>query len=313
MERYDFYSRQQYWQTILKMTSQNASGQIEYPDEERELIEIDQMRSEEHSMVIKWFPFYSEPVNKEDSLWQNSYEIVAESFQAENAITSVDLISDDTIEVNRHFSYPVIMPSSDYKPSGCIILLHGLNERHWEKYLGWADYLAAQTGKPVLLFPIAYHMNRAPVEWSEPRRMLNLVEQWKRISGDHRSLSTANAALSVRLSQDPTRFYTAGKQTGLDIVQLVRQIKSGQHPLFHSPAKVDIVAYSIGSFLAEIVLMAEEDKLFDDTRLFVFCGGSVFKHMSGDSRYIMDKGAFDTLLHYYCDEWWKGWRRRLRV
>jgi hypothetical protein len=213
------------------------------------------------------------------------------------------LLFDTGIQENHRFSYPVFMPPGCRKANACILLLHGLNERSWDKYLCWAEYLAIQTGKPVLLFPIAFHINRAPSVWSDPRSMRNLVDKRKAETGNNRSLCFANAALSERLSEDPSRFYNSGRQTIADITNLMHQIKNGEHPLFQPDTTADIFAYSIGSFLAEILLMANPDSLFNTSRLFVFCGGSIFKSMFGESRCIMDKPAYDTLFQYYCYEW----------
>ena len=46
-------------------------------------------------------------------------------------------------------------------------------------------------------------------------------------------------------------------------------------------------------FLAEIILMGNPDKLFSQSKLFMFCGGSVFSNMNGSSKLIMDSQAFD--------------------
>jgi len=45
--------------------------------------------------------------------------------------------------------------------------------------------------------------------------------------------------------------------------------------------------------------MTNPDGLFSDSKLFMFCGGSIFSSMFGESRSIMDKPAFARLLHYY--------------
>jgi hypothetical protein len=210
---------------------------------------------------------------------------------------------DKDIEENKSFTYPAFMFHGQEKASEVIILLHGLNERNWDKYLCWAEYLAVHTGKPVMLFPIAYHINRAPCGWSDPRSMSMLVRQRQIKVGNDRSLCFANVALSERLSENPARFYTSGRQTVQDLTDLVRQIKTGKHPLFARNTKVDFFAYSIGAFLSEITLMSNPEGLFEDSRLFVFCGGSIFKYMFGESRCIMDKPAYERLMQFYCQDW----------
>lgn len=210
---------------------------------------------------------------------------------------------DSSIRENCRFTYPVFIPDNRVdEPSG-ILLLHGLNERNWDKYLCWAEYLALHTRKPVILFPIAFHMNRGLASWANPRSMSLMAENRRRRTGASDSLSFANAALSERLTEDPYRFYSSGRQTVIDITALARQISSGEHPLFPAGTSLNIFAYSIGSFLAEILLMANPGNLFSGSRLFVFCGGSIFRHMYGESRLIMDKVTYERLLQYYCEEW----------
>lgn len=210
---------------------------------------------------------------------------------------------DSSIRENCRFTYPVFVPDNRVDDPSGILLLHGLNERNWDKYLCWAEYLALYTRKPVILFPIAFHMNRGLASWANPRSMALMAESRKQKTGAGDSLSFANAALSERLTEKPLRFYSSGRQTICDITALARQISGGEHPLFPAGTTLSIFAYSIGSFLAEILLMANPGNLFSSSRLFVFCGGSIFRHMYGESRLIMDKVTYERLLQYYCDEW----------
>lgn len=221
------------------------------------------------------------------------------------------LAYDSTISENRYFHYSVIVPVNNNNNS-CIMLLHGLNEQSWDKYISWAEYLAASTRKPVILFPIAFHINRRPSEWSDPRKMTRLIEKRKKADGDFSSLSFANAAISERLTEEPLRFYNSGKQTVEDIFQLASQISNGRHPLFRKGTTMDFFGYSIGSFLAEILLMANPGKLFSASRLFIFCGGAIFSNMYGESKYIMDKQAYNRLLQFYCENWIEtGYNRQI--
>jgi len=212
-------------------------------------------------------------------------------------------LPDQQITENKRFNYQVFVPMGKTASGSAILLLHGLNERNWDKYLIWAEYLAYQTGKPVLLFPIAFHINRSPSLWCDPRSMRVVMDRRKGETGDNRSLSFVNAALSERLSEEPSRFYSSGRQTINDLTKLTGEMKEGRHPLFAPGTTVDIFGYSIGAFLSEILLMANPQNLFTHSRLFVFCGGSIFSHMYGESRCIMDKTAYERLFHYYCHEW----------
>ena len=211
------------------------------------------------------------------------------------------LATDNSISENRSFLYPVFIPGKSKRKNynGAIVLLHGLNERSWEKYLTWAEYLCVNSGRPVILFPIAFHINRAPLSWSNPRKMMNLLNFRKEMYVEDRSMSFANVALSDRLSHNPERFYLSGRQTWADLTSLFEMIKNGSHTLFKEDTKIDIFAYSIGAFLSQVALIANQKNLFSNTKLFMFCGGSIFNSMQGASRSIMDRPAFQTIKDYY--------------
>jgi pimeloyl-ACP methyl ester carboxylesterase len=212
---------------------------------------------------------------------------------------------DDTIIENQSFVYPVFMPACLKRADKAILLLHGLNERNWNKYLTWAEYLCAKTGKPVILFPIAFHMNRSPLNWSNPRALQNIMNVRRQVNGEDRSLSFANVALSERISEKPYRFYSSGRQSVNDLTALYQQIKQGKHALFNENTHIDIFAYSIGAFLAQITMLANPLGLFSASKLFLFCGGGIFSSMVGQSRSIMDKLAFKTLYDYYLNQFIK--------
>ncbi len=84
------------------------------------------------------------------------------------------------------------------KTNGAIILLHGLNEKDWNKYLPWAYKLMKLTGKQVVLFPIAFHMNRSPAKWIDPRFLRTANKERKQIFPKVANSSFANIALSAR-------------------------------------------------------------------------------------------------------------------
>lgn len=220
-------------------------------------------------------------------------------FQQTLAPTGFCPMTDDHIQENKSFFYTVFTPAGKQKLGQAIILLHGLNERSWEKHLTWAEYLTQHTGKPVILFPIAFHMNRTPKLWSNPRALLPWVSRRKEEVENLGNSTFANVALSSRLSRNPLRFYASGRESVYNLWQLVAEIKNGEHPLFKEDTSVNLFAYSIGALLAQIVLLANPDKLFTDTRLFMFCGGSIFSEMDGNARDIMDKEAFLRLRHYF--------------
>jgi hypothetical protein len=212
--------------------------------------------------------------------------------------------TDSLINENRSFSYPVFTPeNSDSKK--VILLLHGLNERSWVKYLVWAYYLARNTGSYVILFPISFHINRSPSSWKDPRAMIPFLKDRNASLGEPGMSSFANIALSTRLTEDPMRFFKSGYQTTSDLVKLLTIIKNGEHEVIPRTVDFNIFAYSIGAFLAEIIMMGNPDDLFTKSKLFIFCGGSVFSNMQGSSKLIMDRLAFNRVYNYYLNDFEK--------
>jgi hypothetical protein len=206
-------------------------------------------------------------------------------------------IEDKKIEENFSFTYPVFAPAQ--KSSKVILLLHGLNERSWLKYLCWAHTLAENTSSYVVMFPISFHINRSPNVWSNPREMSSFMDKRYKETGDNGMLSFANAALSSRLSKDPMRFFNSGYQTAMDLIDLLITIRDGRHEVIPAGCSLNVFAYSIGAFLGEILMLANPEGLFSNTKIFMFCGGSVFSGMNGRSKLIMDNHSFNEVFNFY--------------
>ena len=92
------------------------------------------------------------------------------------------------------------------------------------------------------------------------------------------------------------------RSSALDIIHLTEQLSLGHVAPFEKNTKVDIFAYSIGAFLSQVLLVANPYGLFNDSRFFLFCGGSLFEDMKGTSKHILGKNAFARLSHYYLTE-----------
>ncbi|MDY0026044.1 MAG: DUF6051 family protein [Lentimicrobium sp.] len=208
-------------------------------------------------------------------------------------------VPDHMIEENLKFTYPVIYPSHGNKFQSAIILLHGLNERSWNKYLPWAYRLALMLQRPVIMFPLSFHMNRAPSAWSNPRLMSALLPETRLRNHRNQSSTFVNLAISLRLSRKPLRFITSGCQSLNDILNLADYLKSGNHPIMEKDSKIDYFAYSIGAFLVQIMMLTYGDSILRDSRAFLFCGGASFNRMNGVSKLIMDEEAFIRLKFYY--------------
>jgi Family of unknown function (DUF6051) len=207
-------------------------------------------------------------------------------------------VHDSQVTENSCFHYHLFMPGRQQKAQELVILLHGFNEKSWIKYYPWAERIAEQTGKAVLLFPMAFHMNRAPHAWSETRAMFAASEQRKSTFPLLLHSSLTNVAISTRLHAKPQRFVWSGLQTYYDIIQLTEQIRAGNHPAVEATAGIDFFGYSIGAFLSEILLMTNHKNYFSHSKLVLFCGGPVFNRISPVSKFILDSEANVTLYSF---------------
>ena len=127
---------------------------------------------------------------------------------------------------NSDFRYYLLIPGNS-SGRGAIILLHGLNERSWNKYVQWGMRLATDTGRPVALFPSAYHMNRSPHSWIDRHLMMPLVAARTALLPDTQLSTFVNVALSTRMSLSPQRFILSGYQTINDLKVLISSIREG--------------------------------------------------------------------------------------
>jgi hypothetical protein len=244
-------------------------------------------------IVVEWKQF--------NSPWRYNSSNEIKNFSQQYSLLSKN--NDNQIQENQTFNYPIVFPKENHSYQRAIIMLHGLNERSWQKYWSWAVYLATTNNVPVILFPISFHMNRAPETWANPRIMLPLLNKTKLILPFIDSMTTyMNFALSFRLAEQPLRFFTSGHQSALDIVHLTEELNLGHISPFDKNTKVDLFAYSIGAFLAQVLLVANPYGIYDESRFFLFCGGSLFEDMQGISKHILGKNAFTRLSNYYLAE-----------
>lgn len=241
------------------------------------------------NMVLYSFPFES---NYMESRFLSS---VQESVSTEDRGHAL-LTSDNS--TNRSFRYAIFEPEKRKENANAIILLHGLNERRWGKYLLWAYELANCTGAPVILFPLANHMNRSPEAWSFPRQMSEVLKKRRANYGSIENSSFANVALSSRVDQSPEVFISSGLQSIFDLVDLTGKIRAGEQPLFKAGTGVDFFSYSIGALVTEILLMANPLDLYSSSKAYLFCGGATFDQMDARSRSILDNKAFESLRRF---------------
>ncbi|RTZ50329.1 hypothetical protein EJ377_10920 [Chryseobacterium arthrosphaerae] len=198
---------------------------------------------------------------------------------------------DSDIACNKNFEYYILKRADVESAQGCIIFFHGLNEKKWDKYLPWAYELAQKTHKAVILFPIAFHMDRAEAIWSDRHHMMEIVKFRKGKYPENTHFSYVNAAISSRLEAHPQRIFWSGLQTYSDIIEVVKEIKNSTIKSISPDAKLDLFGYSIGSFLSMIIKMADPYHFFTASKVFCFCGGMTIDRMFPISKYIMDSQA----------------------
>ena len=208
-------------------------------------------------------------------------------------------IADSQVEENSQFRYPLVLPAGEDRASSVVFLLHGLNERGWDKYLPWAARLAADTGSGVLLFPLPFHMCRAPAAWASPRLMHQVARERAGLFPDVLCSSFANAAISTRLQLVPERLCLSGLQALSDIGSLACAIRDGCHPSIDPAARMDIFGYSIGGLVGEILLLAGPTRAFAGSRLLLFCGGAALDLTDPVSRLILDSEAHRAIQGFY--------------
>jgi hypothetical protein len=207
-------------------------------------------------------------------------------------------IHDSDVKENITFRYHVFSPTGTEKARKIVLMFHGFNEKHWHKYLPWAKHIVDMTGKTVVLFPIAFHMNRAPQEWSDTRLMYEISNRRKELFPNIIHSTLSNAAISVRLHIKPQRFVWSGLQTYYDTIQFMDEYKSGRHPFIAPDAEVDIFFFFFCACLSEKILMDFTENYLDGSKFVMFCGGPVFNRLSPVSKFILDSQANVVLYSY---------------
>ncbi|MDC7227320.1 MAG: DUF6051 family protein [Spirochaetales bacterium] len=206
---------------------------------------------------------------------------------------------DKNVMENNKFRIPIFKPAGNRRFNRAVILLHGLNEKRWEKYLPWALRIMEETDSPVILFPIAFHMNRAPEAWGSPRDMMKVAAERKNFVNEGTQTSFLNAALSHRIQFAPHRFFSSGLQTYYDIISLIDEIRLGTHPFLERNCKFDFFSYSIGASLTEVLLTSNQNNYFENSNAFLFCGGAALDTADPVSKTIIDKAAYTELFSWF--------------
>jgi len=214
--------------------------------------------------------------------------------------------SDKDIKENNEFRYPLmrklITAGEPQKREQVTIVLHGLNEFGFLKYLPWAYGIMLGTEAPVVIFPLAFSINRASQQWASERRS-NYLPLRRGIPGNG-NVSQFNAILSERLDMHPERFFWGAIQSYWDIVDLVRQIREDKHPHFARDARVDFLGFSSGGYLALALLAVDHEELFSEfseSRACLFATCVEMRSLGAGSAFTLDRVVQNTVRKFYVD------------
>ncbi|MGA9120380.1 MAG: DUF6051 family protein [Bacteroidota bacterium] len=218
-------------------------------------------------------------------------------FPAERTIHSLE---DNCIGQNLSFRYPLVresrLPGKSGKHNRAIIILHGLNERSFSKYIPWAFHLWKELRHPVLLFPMTFHINRVSPLWA--REQQANLESRNAIPGNE-NIHRFNAVISHRLGTHPERFIWGGIQTFWDIVDLIRAIREGRHAHIAENAEIDLVGFSAGGYVALALMLDDPEGLFAGSRAAIFASGSMVRDVNLSSHLIVDQAAEIALMNMF--------------
>jgi pimeloyl-ACP methyl ester carboxylesterase len=218
------------------------------------------------------------------------------SFEGEPAR---DGTPDCNIKENLDFRYPFLRAlhrGSATKSKHLIVLLHGLNERSYSKYVPWAYQLWRNTGAAVALFPLSFHVNRVHPPWG--RSLEAHLARRRQLTGNE-NVHPYNCVLSERLDARPERFFWGGVQSYGDVVDLVRTIRADRHPYVHPEAQVDVLGYSAGGYLALGLMLGDPGGLFSSSRCVLFESGAAMRANHLSTRLIMDLACEVALMKLY--------------
>lgn len=225
---------------------------------------------------------------------------------------SNESLSDTEIPENLDFRYPLVREFSAggvRRHNRVTIILHGLNERSFGKYVPWAYHIWLRTGAPVILFPMTFHVNRVSPQWWH---QLNDSHTRRQQLAGNEHVHRFNAIISERLATHPERFFWGALQSYWDLADLARTIRSGQHPHFVEGTRVDFLGYSAGGFLALDLLLDNPERLFDDTRAVLFATCTAVRDINLSSPLILDSMAEVALMKTYVKQLEKFFSERMR-
>ncbi|MFT3710874.1 MAG: DUF6051 family protein [Archangium sp.] len=273
-------SYQKIAQAVRRADSWATGTTVSFPDEGAELLSV---------------PFTSKQASH--LLGQTSYACAEHGLHFDGEPTRDG--ADCSLKENLEFRYPFLRARTDdaqAQSKHLIIVLHGLNERSYSKYVPWAYQLWRTTGAAVALFPLSFHVNRVHHAWG--RSIESHLARRKQVP-DNENAHAYNCVLSERLASRPERFFWGGVQSYGDVIELVRSIREGQHPHVHRDAQIDLLGYSAGGYLSLGLMLGDPSGLFEASRCVLFESGAAMASTHLATRLIMDLSCEVALMKLY--------------
>jgi hypothetical protein len=209
-----------------------------------------------------------------------------------------DAPADCDVAENLDFRYPLLRArgAGTERARHLVVILHGLNERSFTKYVPWAYQLWRATGAAVALYPLSFHVNRVLPRWG---REIEGHLSRRRALHRNEDVHPFNCVISDRLDAYPERLFWGGLQSYGDVVDLVREVREGRHPHVHPEARIDLLGYSIGGYLAIGLLLLDEGGMLGDSRAVIFESGAALRATNMSSRFIIDHACEVSLMKLY--------------
>jgi hypothetical protein len=207
---------------------------------------------------------------------------------------------------NTSFEYPLFVPNArGAMAPHALVVLHGLNESYFQKLFPWAYAYTAHTGWPSLIFPMSFYVNRRPSRvFTEGRIFMKQYRQRRELPGN-RFASPFNAVRSQRIAEHPARMASELLQSYHDLRQLAAAAREGRVPPLPRGTVLHFLGYSLGGYLAAMLLGADDTGLFAGSRAVLFASGGPIRARAAEERIdprsllILDEIAADRLAAFF--------------
>ena len=173
------------------------------------------------------------------------------------------------------------------------VLLHGLNERSFTKYIPWAYQIWTQAQIPVAMFPLPFHINRVRREWGRSSRPCT--------AGGRNAGERIRAPVQCRdqrAARRPSRTVLLGCHAG--VLGHHRSRGSRSVPtvirISRADARVDVLGFSAGGYVALALLLENHRGISSDSRGVMFGSCCAVRDVNLSSPLILDHAAEVALM-----------------